>query len=359
MHMRTTARLAGISLLVIAAWATQSGAQTFSPPSFARPTWTSAQAFTTVASVRELSNGSVLVADFSEPMLYLLAPGGQRARQVGRQGSGPREYLTPWRLIALPKDTTLLIDRDADRYLLIAPNGDIVATTPFPESMKLASQYIRGGDGAGRLYFQMRYIPAGPTGASTTALLRWDRRTVRYDSVGIVKMPSATPIAGKLPDGSKYSGMRIMPYTPADAWTVAQDGRVAMVRVAPYRVEWHAVGRPPQIGPTISFTPVRVSDADRKAREPKGPPFTLTYPETKPAFTNDAIVLDDRSRLWIGRSIANGAKVRDWDVIDDHGKPLGVVRLPSDQRIVAVTTRFVYVLRKDQDDVEWLQAYAR
>lgn len=357
--MHIQGRLASIALVIATSLVTRSSAQAFAAPSFARPTWTAVEPFTLVSSVRELSNGSVLVADVSEPMVHLLAPGGQSARQIGRKGSGPREYQTPWRMIALPNDSTLLIDRDADRYLLIALNGDIVATTPFPESMKLASQYIRGADRAGRLYFQMRYIPVAPTGPSTTALLRWDRRTVRYDSVGVVQMPSATPIAGKMPDGSKYSGMRITPHTPADAWLVAPDGRIAMVRAAPYRVEWHAVGRPPVAGPTIPHTPVGVTEADRKAREPKGPPFTLTYPETKPAFTRDAVVLDDRSRLWIGRSVAHAAKMRDWDVIDDQGKPIGTVRVPTDKRIVAVTAKFVYVLWKDQDDVEWLQAYAR
>jgi len=359
MHMRANARLAGISLLAIAAWVTKGGAQAFSPPSFARPTWTAAEPFTLVSSVRELSNGSVLVADVSEPTVHLLAPGGQSARQIGRKGSGPREYLTPWRMIALPNDSTLLIDRDADRYLLVAPNGDIVATTPLPESMKLASQYIRGADRAGRLYFQMRYIPAAPTGPSTTPVLRWDRRTRRYDSVAVIRMPNATPIGGKLPDGSKYAGMMIMPHAPADAWLVGADGRIAMVRAAPYRVEWHTLGRPTVIGPTLSYVPVRVTEADRKAREPKGPPFTLTYPETKPAFTRDAVVLDDRSRLWIGRSVPSGATMREWGVIDDQGKPLGIIRVPADKRIVAVTARFVYVLWKDEDDVEWLQAYAR
>ena len=50
-----------------------------------------------------------------------------------------------------------------------------------------------------------------------------------------------------------------------------------------------------------------LTDADRKANEPKGPPFTLVYAEVKPPFSNDAVVLDDRARLWIGRSFTRGA----------------------------------------------------
>ncbi|MBK6495412.1 MAG: hypothetical protein KA745_06780 [Gemmatimonadales bacterium] len=355
----TAPRVPTFATVALVLFAAPSGAQAFAAPSFARPTWTSAQSFTTVTGVRELSSGSVLVADFSEPMVHLLAPGGQSAKQIGRKGSGPREYLTPLRLIALPNDSTLLIDRDADRYLIIAPNGDIVATTPFPEQMRLAGQYIRGADQGGRLYFQMRYIAPEPTAPSTTGILRWDRRSVRFDSLGFVKMPSATPIGGKLANGASYQGMRIMPYTPADAWTVAPDGRIAMIRVAPYRVDWLATGRPPVVGGAIPYSPVPVTDADRKANEPKGPPFTLVYAEVKPPFSNDAVVLDDRARLWIGRSFTRGAKTRDWDVVDSQGKLLKTINLAADKWIMAVTARFVYVLWRDQDDVEWLQAYAR
>jgi hypothetical protein len=153
--------------------------------------------------------------------------------------------------------------------------------------------------------------------------------------------------------------MGIMPFTAADAWTVAPDGRIAMITVSPYRIEWLAPGGRRLIGATLPFTPVPVTDADKQAREPKGPPFVQTYPKTKPPFTNDAVVLDDHSRLWIGRSFARGATTREWDVVDPSGKPLGVVHLAADKRIVAVTARFVYVLWRDQDDVQWLQAYAR
>ena len=79
----------------------------------------------------------------------------------------------------------------------------------------------------------------------------------------------------------------------------------------------------------------------------------------KPPFSNDAVVLDDRARLWIGRSFTRGAKTRDWDVVDSQGKLLKTINLAADKWIMAVTARFVYVLWRDQDDVEWLQAYAR
>lgn len=346
-------------LVALAISASRVTAQAFTAPSFVRPTWTSAQSFTTIVGVRETADGSVFVADYAEPAVHLLAPGGQRARVIGRKGSGPREYLMPWRMVALPADSTMLIDTELARYLVIAPGGAIVATTPFPEELTLTSQYIRGSDRGGRIYFQPRFLPADPTAPKVASMLRWDRKTNRVDSVGTVRLPAGAVASGTMPDGTPVQGMRTIPFAPTDAWTVAPDGRIAVVIASPYHVEWREVGRPAVIGQTIPFTPVPVTVADKKAREPKGPPFLQAYPATKPAFTNDAVVLDDRARLWIGRSVARGAKLRQWDVVDSQGKLLTTLAVPTDTHIITVTARFVYAIWKDGDDVEWLRAFAR
>lgn len=101
-----------------------------------------------------------------------------------------------------------------------------------------------------------------------------------------------------------------------------------------------------------------VTDGDRKLTEPAGPPFRRTYPATKPAFDNDAVVLDDKARLWVGRNVRSGSPARAWDVFDSRAKQLGTVSVPTSKRIMAVSARFVYVLWTDDDDVQWLQAYS-
>ncbi|MDX2206285.1 MAG: hypothetical protein SFU57_01455 [Gemmatimonadales bacterium] len=325
-----------------------------------RPAWTASEPFTTLTSVRELANGSVLAVDFSEPAVYLITAAGQTSRQLGRKGSGPGEYLTPVRLIPLPNDSTLLLDRDANRYLIIAPDGGIVVTTPFPEEMKVAGQFVQGADRLGRLYFQTRALPTTPTGPFTTAVLRWDRRTTRFDSVAAVRMPVASPLSGTLSDGSKYVGMRVLPFAPADDWVVAPDGRVATVRATPYRLEWHGdARRRAVVGAPVSHDPVLVTERDRQRQEPQGPPYRLTYPKHKPAFVPGSVILDDQSRAWVRRQVPFGASMGEWDIFDGSAKYVKTVRLSTRKRILAVTARFIYVARTDDDDVQWLEAYSR
>lgn len=230
----------------------RSSAQAVAAPSFTRPSWTAAQEFTRPTSIRVLSSGGVLVADAGEPAVYLISPNGQGSRRIGRKGAGPGEYLTPTYLIPLPADSTLLIDRDADRYLLIDRTGAIVATKPFPESMAMAGKYVGGADQAGRLYFQTRALPVGPDAPRTTAVLRWDRKSIKCDSVAAVQLAHAVVKNADFGEHGRVTGMLRTPFTPADAWMVAPDASIAVVHATPYRVEWFkGPGLPVIVGGTV------------------------------------------------------------------------------------------------------------
>jgi len=49
----------------------------------------------------------------------------------------------------------------------------------------------------------------------------------------------------------------------------------------------------------------------------------------------------------------------EWDIFDDSAKYVTTVRLSTRKRILAVTAKFIYVARTDDDDVQWLEAYSR
>ena len=87
------------------------------------PVSTSADAFTNISSVRELSNGKVIVSDLVDKSEHLLDLGAGTSAQIGREGGGPGEYGFPGELLPLPGDTTLLVDRVNRRFLTILPNG--------------------------------------------------------------------------------------------------------------------------------------------------------------------------------------------------------------------------------------------
>src|SRR5688572_9887370 len=75
-------------------------------PSFDTPTWISPQEFQSIAGVRELADGRVLVTDVAAPMIHLLDARGQPIRTIGRKGRGPAEYLRPQSLAPFRSDST-------------------------------------------------------------------------------------------------------------------------------------------------------------------------------------------------------------------------------------------------------------
>lgn len=331
-----------------------------SMPTFAldRPTWIAPEPFTAVTALRELPGGGVLIADFDDEAVFLVAPAGQSVRRIGRSGAGPNEYRTPRRLVPLPGDSTLLLDRDGHRYLIIDPLGRIVSTQQFPPSVGTDAEFVRGADRDGRIYFTEGFLPRSP-GGSMVVIKRWDRRTGYVDSVASVMAPNPTPVTRTLPGGQKVVVRRLMPYSPQDDWVVAPSGRIALIRASPYRVDWREVDGRITTGVPVNYAAVRVTDADKKLREPNGPPFQLEYPATKPAFREGGVLVDDQDRVWVRRERAASAGQVTWDAFDGRGRHLGTMLLPVSKQIIGITSRFIYVVRTDEDDLRWVEAYAR
>jgi hypothetical protein len=330
----------------------------------ARPAWSASEPFTSIVAVRELASGAVLLADLAERRVHLIAAGGRSMRGIGRNGGGPREFLLPTALIPLRGDSTLLVDREQRRFLMVTADGGLLDARRFPDAMQQGAEFVRGADAVGRLVFQASGLPASERNPFV-ALKRWDRRSGQIDSVAAVLMPNPMPVRMEVSPDMKEAGFtgtatvrRIMPYSPEDAWAVAPSGRLVIVRTNPYRVEWvETTGRIVR-GAPVTVAPVPVVDADHRAFEPPGMRIKLTYPAVKTPFRGDPVI-DPDDNVWVRRETAAGATVQPWDVFGADGAHRGVVSVPMHKLIVAITKRFVYVSRTDRDDLQWLEAYAR
>lgn len=352
-------RYSGMVLLGLIGSVTPGHTQGMPTIPLTRPTWVVMQPFTDVTAMRELRGGGILVADLSDQSVFIATGSGQSLQRLGRVGSGPNEYSTPTRLIPLPGDSTLLLDRDARRFLIIDPNGRFVATKPFPPVVNSGGEFMRGADRLGRLYFTVGFLSRSPSSPSTLAIYRWDRKSTKIDSVAAIMVPSPKPVERTIPGMGKAVVRLLMPFTPQDDWAVAPSGRIALVRALPYRVDWRELDGRITTGEAVRQASVPVTDADRKLREPQGPPFRLEYPATKPPFRRGMVVVDDRDHVYVRREGPAGASQATWDVFDPKGKYLVAMLLSVKKRIVAVTARFVYVVRTDENDLQWLEAYAR
>jgi hypothetical protein len=365
------------------------------PPTrtFSKPVAEFEEPFTAIGSIRELSNGRVIVSDARDRIVQMLDFESGEATQVGREGQGPGEYSFPGGVYAAPGDSTLLFDPLNQRLLVIAPNGKPAGqhalrregTGPGPRAMGQP----RATDARGRLYSEgmgFRMGPDGPQTSDSVPIVRYDRGRSISDTLAFIKPPRNNASISGSQGNVRVSVGGGNPLAPRDEWAVAPDGRVAIVRPDPYRVEWIAANGARTVGPVIPAPKVKVTAADKKQIEdarkgqtammitrsdgPRGgqqqaramsaadlPPLT-DWPEYKPPFTSGAARIAPNGELWLRRTRPPGDEVPYYDVFDARGQLVGHVTLPKGTRLVGFGRNSVYLVRTDADDLQYLQKYA-
>lgn len=348
-----------------------------------------ANEYSAISGIRELADGRLIVLDAKEKVVYLVDPRSGDAARIGREGSGPGEYLMPINLLALPADTTLVFDPRNNRYLVIGADGKAAGSLPIVQLRPAAGitygVSMRHADGRGNFYYAM---PSGlaPSDDGTTPVLRYDRATQRSDTVARITQSRNGPTMSRqsAPGGTRSVSVGSTPLAAFDAqdeWVVAPDGSVGVVRGEPYRVEWFGTSGAPVVGPTINFTRVKIGEGEkaqwRKDAQARGGPMVAmtgpdgrvntqtmpvrdpdAWPEFKPAFVSPAVRLASDGNLWVARAAAAASKVNTYDVFDRTGKLVHQVTMPSTTRVVGFGRGVVYVARQDEDDLLHLERHA-
>ena len=363
--------------------------------------------FSAVTALRELPNGKVLVADARDKMLSLVDFKAGTQTKLGREGSGPAEYGLPMRLLQGRGDSAVLFDIGNQRYMSISSEGKLGATfmqeAAAPPAAGGGARVMsvampRTSDARGRMYYESAPFAMGPDGqpksADSVAILRWDRETKKVDTLAWVAVPKAN---AQVSGGQ--SNMRVMigganPLLPKDEWTVFPDGRVAIVRASDYHVDWIMPNGQKTSGPANKFTPIKMTDAEKKAEEalrnvargsamtmsfnnnngnvtrsagvgvpPGAPPLEpLTdWPEVKPPFRRGegSVVAAPNGDLWVRRTTAvNESKGALYDVIGRDGKVMYQVRLPERVNLVGFGKSAIYTTLADEDDLLMLRRHA-
>jgi hypothetical protein len=314
--------------------------------------------------------------------------------KVGREGQGPGEYGLPRGLFGLPNGETLLFDMTGRRFLTILPDGKTgpIVDVPRPPvspgagggMVMMSMSDYRGVDAKGRIYTQGSGFTANGM-ADSIPILRWDRTGSDMDTVGFVKPP---PGSFSRSGGANNVSVRIgsgKVWSPSETWDVAGDGRVARVIPSPYRVVWYANGKPVS-GPVQAYTPIKVTKAEKDAymeNRRKNPPMMITmnaggggtrtttsnagsnlpepdFEETLPPFTGSGAVLaTPDGEVWVLRTRPASDKIPSYDVFDRTGALVKKVALAPNHRVVGFGKGAVYVARSDEDDLQYLQKYAK
>ncbi|HLM65984.1 MAG TPA: hypothetical protein VK358_00585, partial [Longimicrobium sp.] len=104
-------------------------------------------------------------------------------------------------------------------------------------------------------------------------------------------------------------------------------------------------------GQAAAVTP---EDRRRFLESPRGKLFTdYEFPERKPFF--GGLGVDPHGVVWVQRPGESSAE--SWEVRGADGRKRGELRLPARARVLGITGTSVYVVQKDDLDVETLYRY--
>ena len=337
--------------------------------------------YSNLVGLVELSNGRVLLADALEQTVSRIDFGTGEVTLIGRQGNGPGEFGMPGQLFALGGDTVMMLDLANARGILITPDARIAgASVSFSSGDEGFRLFPRTVDARGRFY-----------GTSPIRLDNGVRSTP--DSLPVVRWApgGATDTVLKLPAESQgltvfrmeqrggsanVTAPRRRAFAGTDLWSVAPDGRMALVHADPYHLEWIGADGRRTRGPTIAYQPVRVTQRDkeewadrqtrgqmvmrtdqgtRTMRPPRPNLAEVEFPEFKPPF--EAVRVAPSGEVWAQVSQPAGSDRQLYDVFDAQGRRVRQVELAPGRRLLGFGRGTLYAVRLDEDDLQWVERY--
>ncbi len=357
------------------------------------PTGALADDFGAIQTVRELPDGRVLVADPLGKALYLVDMDGGSRIVIGRLGEGPEEYRQPDAVWALPGDSTLLVDLGNGRLVAMGPDLQFGPTWPltvgdFEPGQPLILAIPQGVDGAGKLY--ARVMGGGMSGGAipdSSEVVRINRETQTTELAAKFKIQDMTQVTSGGADNQNVS-ITPVPLSPEDAWGVANDGSVILVRSGDYHLDRIAPDGSVTSGPAVSFdaVPIRTGEKEeylselgrsgggigvsvemvngemsmgfaRQGGNSNREMDRYPWPDEKPAVYSGRIPVDPAGRAWVRRHVKAG-EPSSYDIFDESLSLIGNVVLDHGKRVIGFGKDVVYVVSYDEFDLNYLERYA-
>lgn len=335
--------------------------------------------FSEIIGLRELGNGSVLVADRKDRTLYLVEAIGSttppQTKPVGRAGSGPMEYGAVGPLFAGASDTTFMYDLRNRRWVVLV-GGEIRRTmtdTDFGIAETGGGTAVRGRDAEGRLLLvRSRPFAEAPSSAGvpdSLMLLLASERGRRVDTVAsLASLGDRAIIGQRAADGTPTRFALVSPTVVSEDQAVLfDDGWVAVATQAPYRVCWIAPDGRRVNGPELPHKRTTYDAGERQAyaahldRLGRRKPSTADasrWPKTIPAFSANGLLATPDHRLVVRQMVRAGATGTRYLFIDRSGKAVGQMDLPESQAIAGFGPGSVYVVQHGSAGEQQLVRYA-
>ena len=329
--------------------------------------------FIAVSSLRELSDGKVLVTDRREQRIVLVDFRTQQVSPVSRRGQGPGEYSSPPLLFPLAGDSSLLVARTQRRWILMhGPN--VVSTLPPNDAALLAARSnVLGTDTVGRVLTSRAPSPqAGVTvitSRDSLALVFVDRASGQADTIARLRRATSRSTLTLDAQGKEKSSSFDQPGVMSTEEVAAAfpDGAVAIARLSPFRVDWRLPNGTWVRGDSLPIRPVPI-DARQKqwymklqaGDDPPEPPETLgPWPSVFPPFLSGSspLLAASDGRLLIRRPRDADHNDTRYLLINRRGQAEAELTLPSNSSIVGFGTHSAYVIVTDGDGIQRLHRH--
>jgi hypothetical protein len=349
-----------LSTLAVSLQAQVPETRRLSPPTAQVP-----EEFTNLTSLRELSDGRVLVTDRRDARLAVVDFSTVSVKAIGRLGSGPAEYQTLGPVVSLSGDSSLVVDVGNLRWLILVEDKIVATLPPNTPAIQAVQFWVPfGADLRGHvLSTVLRRDGSAMARTDSADLVLIERATGRSQLVGAVRygLPtqSSREMSG-LPEGRGVSISRPPFNIREEQPLLFPDGWIAVARYEPYRVDWRSPNGEWRKGSPLPVRPVPLTAREREAyirRFPRArgatewpvnvPPFDKTFP---------LLVSPDGSLVIPRVPTAREPEPR-YDIIDRKGILRAYLVLPVGQRLLALGARQAYVVVTDSDGIERLQRH--
>ena len=246
------------------------------------PAATSTDSLGSIAAVRQLPNGNVLVNDQVRRRVVLMDSSLKVIGVVADSTSSTANAygVRPGGLLAWHGDSTLFIDPASLSMLVIDGAGKVVRVMAAPRPNDV--QFLVGGlfgnpgfDSQGRLIYRSFGRPSFTRDASgnatapqfpdSAALVRFDLTSRKLDTVAFFRIPKQNVTMSQDENGRMRVSVTINPLPVVDDWAVLSDGTLAIVRGRDYRVEFIGADGARTVADKIPFEWQRLSDEDKVA----------------------------------------------------------------------------------------------
>lgn len=330
-----------------------------------------AEGFTSIFDVAELPDGRVLLTDNRETAIAVVdfARGGA-VTPLGRTGGGPLEYRSTSTILRLPGDTLGIYDARQMRLTLVSPDARITGTRAFARPPLPGFAAPRGPDADGAVYFDVRTLRTGTSpGLDRPAVVyRWHAPSERLHAIDTIM---------NYGPGQARAGIIPMPH--GDAWSVLRDGTIVRIAADTRRVEWTAPDGSITRSAPLPEHRVGVDDAERNdwlvatfsqpagsiefrgggAREQvpaeRRREFPAdVFPSTLPPFERGWVPAAPDGTIWLRRARPAGARSTVFDIVRRDGTSRRH-EVAGDIRIVGFGASAIYLVRRDEVGLEWLQ----